>query len=902
MSSVHIINHTHWDREWFLTHEYTTAWIPALVDSLGKLVEENDAYQFLFDGQTLVVEDLLSTRPDYRDAVQDLIKTTALSIGPIYSQPDWRMVSGELHVRNLLYGLGDAEALGGHPDVAWLVDTFGHISQAPQLLAQTGIDAAFVWRGVPEMTPLFVWEGSDGTQIPTIDLFSGYRNLYGVTKTPDIAVDRLVAEVDKLAPVYGDLPIPLFDGYDLDTEPEDPARYYAHLDVPERISLTPSSPRAYVDAVLPFLDQASTVRGELLSGKYGSTFPGSLSSRTYLKLLHHDAEIALHRRVEPLAALATVFGQPSDDFAPEQVSRELLQNGVHDCICGVSIDQVHERMDRSYRRILDWAAAREAESAKAILGGFASGTYAVSTAASPADYTVRADGAVHRVQSKGVGVTAVNDVEAAGAFVEQSGPFSWVNEHYEAVVDASAGLTVNDRPGQARIVVRRDAGDTYSSEPGETLGLLAPSGPMRVSGSGLDTVVALPMSFEVDDIHITAELRFTFDHTAVIRVDIDLDSTGTGYRADIVFDSGIATDTVRAAMPFDVVERPHVETDLLGTDIPYSMQSILMGQRETGIVDEFPFHDYVAITAPGNTWAVLGSGNRSYASTADGELSVALRRSAEWLALTGLERRIGDAGPAMYVPGARCERSVQHQLGLVVLPHSDPWRPLMSLSESFHNPAILAAVDGDGTETQWNVFAEDLPLTSMTAADGGAIVRLFNPSEEPVRLESVRPRLSLRGADLGQSADVRPKEIVTVAIDLGSAPATGTGQVSILNPTRNRVGPSRSKPDAETLRSLEARIDQLQNDLDRNAAALIGSDGDEIYRLTHRAYVLEREQLELKLSLELNRRLAQSAGDVSLPDQVDPAVAELGWALNELRVKRRIYDYVVQSLPPETVG
>ena len=168
------------------THEYTTAWIPALIDALAALASDNSSYEFLFDGQTLVIEDLLATHPEYRSAVQELLKTTTLTIGPVYSQPDWRMVSGELHVRNLLYGVGDAESLGGHPDVAWLVDTFGHVSQAPQLLTQAGIDAAFVWRGVPEMTPLFVWEGADGTQIPTVDLFSGYRNLYGVTKTPDI--------------------------------------------------------------------------------------------------------------------------------------------------------------------------------------------------------------------------------------------------------------------------------------------------------------------------------------------------------------------------------------------------------------------------------------------------------------------------------------------------------------------------------------------------------------------------------------------------------------------------------------------------------------------------------------------------------------------------------------------
>ena len=37
-TTVHIINHTHWDREWFLTSVYTTQWIPGLIDRLEEIV------------------------------------------------------------------------------------------------------------------------------------------------------------------------------------------------------------------------------------------------------------------------------------------------------------------------------------------------------------------------------------------------------------------------------------------------------------------------------------------------------------------------------------------------------------------------------------------------------------------------------------------------------------------------------------------------------------------------------------------------------------------------------------------------------------------------------------------------------------------------------------------------
>jgi mannosylglycerate hydrolase len=60
---AHIINHTHWDREWFLTSEYTSRWLPGLIDRLEALIDANPDFQFFFDGQTLVIEICYAWRP-----------------------------------------------------------------------------------------------------------------------------------------------------------------------------------------------------------------------------------------------------------------------------------------------------------------------------------------------------------------------------------------------------------------------------------------------------------------------------------------------------------------------------------------------------------------------------------------------------------------------------------------------------------------------------------------------------------------------------------------------------------------------------------------------------------------------------------------------------------------------
>ena len=114
----------------------------------------------------MVIEDLLQLRPDYRDKVNRLIRNGCLLIGPYYCQPDWQLTGGESLIRNLIYGRQDMKKYGDDKQrVGWLVDTFGHISQAPQLHHLFGIDTVFVWRGVPQLEAYFHWQGANGVAL-----------------------------------------------------------------------------------------------------------------------------------------------------------------------------------------------------------------------------------------------------------------------------------------------------------------------------------------------------------------------------------------------------------------------------------------------------------------------------------------------------------------------------------------------------------------------------------------------------------------------------------------------------------------------------------------------------------------------------------------------------------------
>ncbi|RPI29940.1 MAG: alpha-mannosidase, partial [Chloroflexota bacterium] len=275
--TAHIINHTHWDREWFLTSVYTSPWIAGLIDKLAGLVEQNPDFHFFLDGQTLVIEDLIRLHPHYQNKVEQLVRSGNLQIGPYYCQPDWRMTTGEALLRNLLFGRQDMKRYGISADAGWLVDTFGHISQAPQIHGLFGITSVYIWRGAPQMQPFFYWQGADGTRLFTINLFGGYRNLYGVTHVPEIAAARLQAEIEKLAPYYPTRDVPLFDGYDLEDNPEDPLRFYRESgsQVPPQITVQEATPGSFAQAIQQNDIRFPLVAGELISGKYGAVFPGT---------------------------------------------------------------------------------------------------------------------------------------------------------------------------------------------------------------------------------------------------------------------------------------------------------------------------------------------------------------------------------------------------------------------------------------------------------------------------------------------------------------------------------------------------------------------------------------------------------------------------------------------------
>jgi alpha-mannosidase len=902
--TAHIINHTHWDREWFLTSIYTSQWIPGLMDKLVELVERNPGFHYFLDGQTLVIEDLLEVAPRYGEIVAGLVRDGNVQIGPYYCQPDWRLTCGEALLRNLLLGRQDIQRhqTGSLPAAAgWLVDTFGHISQSPQLHRLFGIDSVYVWRGIPELEPFFQWRGADGSLLFAINLFGGYRNLYGVTYEPELAVKRLVTELQKLKPYYPTPDIPLFDGYDLEDNPEDPVLFYQNTQLPIEIEIREASPAGFAREMSQKINELPLLSGELISGKYGAVFPGTLSSRPYLKVMACDCEHLLYQVCEPLGTLAWLRGRQYPGGLYEKCSRLLLQNAVHDCICGVSIDQVHEKMEHIYRQVFAELLVDLEISLASILGDFAPGAYLVSTNPfSIESWQPAGDQLIHTI-TEGIGVWQVEEQAPVSDVQEPVGSFEWTNDYYAATVapdgSVQVGLAV-----LGKMVVSREKGDAYSDELGEPLGVLVPTSPLTIlQKSARHCTIGFSSEWQEGDQRVTAAVRLLFDPSPLIRWEIDLLSCGTDLRLELVFDLAREGE-IFAGMPFDLVQRPAFDTDLLPRQVPDELGRVLLGQRELNAISTFPFQDFLSISGKENSVTIFAKGLRAYSAGENGRLKIPLNRAVEWLTKPDLEDRVGDAGPFFYVPDGRGERLVSHELAVGFCPFPAGSLELQALNAAYQNPPLVVQVEGQGERTRWQVFHEELPISSLSRIGEKALVRLYNPTSQPQSLRRPYLQTDVWGRELGTTTAAGPKQIVTAALDTPISEAKSahkdSASVSCVTPPKWRVGKNRGSPDPEILAGLENRIAMLEGQVSKVEAQMEAVQGKEQLKLLHRYYVLKRERVELEFSLLLNRRKLGSRAPPGREDlfRVDEEIAALGLELNHLRIKRRIFDYVVQAI------
>ncbi len=798
--NIFVLAHTHWDREWFVTHEYTDELLEDLFENLMRIFDRKKDFVYILDGQTLVIEDLLKRRPDLEDKIRELISNGRLIVGPVYAQLDWRISPPQAIWKDFSIGVKDSRNFGKIPKFAWFMDNFGHVSQIPQILNAFGIDWVFLWRGVRLDTGrermYLNWSSPDGSSVKTVFLLGGYRNLYNLVGTPEIVHERFEHELEKVKH-FTDVPI-LFDGYDLDTHPEDPRDF---LDVSV-------DPEDYLET-LESVEKPIDVEGELISGKYACTFPGTLSTRTYLKI---GAD-----HVAKLLSYLSLFGEDEDGMW-----RDYLKTLIHDNISGVCVDQVHEEMEKIYSDLCEKARQKlEDVLSRMNLKGF----YVFNPSSFEYHGTHATREKVFKFDVGGTGIWRIGRIWNW----KESRRTDFENEFLLLKFDGKNFRLNGKKIGILR--VERELGDTYSSHT-EPIDFEVDVKSIRFFESEASMKIEMERTVRFDGGFVESKETILLDSSPLVRWRIEIHPQGVDYKLRIGRE--VDAGKIVAGMPFDEVEREPIDTDLLPEEIEPPLSSVLLAARETGKVVDFPFQNFVSV---GNGH-VLARGLREYSY--DGILWITLLRSVEWLTRKAVPGRVGDAGPEMYVPGARCER-----------------RTIVD----------LAFMDLDGDPTSWIELFSKFPVIFNSHGERTVDVPLFKV-ERRWFLKEGEHLITLKG-----------KKIERLRIDY-DLPFDKRAEVEITTDLDLPFDRDRSKPDTVILKRMENEISKLEKRIEELERELPNLKGLDFHERKHELLSLKRKVLEMRLSLKLN------LGDENLPSLVRD--------LNEARRERRTYDYVLE--------
>lgn len=360
----HLIPHTHWDREWYLSRAaFQARLVPVLDDLIERLQADAGYRSFLLDGQTVLVEDFLRVRPEREPDLKALVKTGRLQLGPWYVLADELVASGEALVRNLLLGAADAERMGGRSDVLYSPDAFGHPAIWPSLAREFGIKYGVLWRGhggePGQERDLYRWRGPDGKEVLLWHLPAAGYEIGAALHADREALPAAWARVRAaLVARAAGRHIPVFIGADHHAAHPEVSRLrdlLAELEPANafRVSRLDEFFQAAAEAVnLP------TITGELRwSYRHTWTLQGVHGTRTPLKRRNATLELWLERLAEPLAALARRAGGRDRRPILELAWRTLIQCQFHDSLAGCVSDPVARSLETRFEEIE--ALARE---------------------------------------------------------------------------------------------------------------------------------------------------------------------------------------------------------------------------------------------------------------------------------------------------------------------------------------------------------------------------------------------------------------------------------------------------------------------------------------------------------------------------------------------------------------
>ncbi len=775
-TTVYIVPHTHWDREWYATFETFRAQLVELWDQLLALTEADPDFRFMMDGQTVVIDDYLEVRPQAKARLEAAIRRRQVQVGPWYTLPDEFVVSGETLVRDLQRGIAAADAHGGSMRVGYLPDSFGHAAQMPQLYRQLGFRYAAVWRGVPlEIDRVaFCWEAPDGSRILTAYMGNSYAQGVDLPTDPAALATRIASALEAIAPFRPTANVLLMNGND-------------HVLPQAALSAAVRGASGRLDGTTIRLarldDYLATLppegwprwRGELRSSARANVLMGTLSVRVPDKQRYFAASRTLERMAEPIAA---VTGIEAED-ALGQAWTLVLQNAAHDTACGSGIDAVAEASrQRSTSALL--IAQTVVERGLTRLAGAGQ---VWNPSLFPRQGLVEVEGSL--VLTPVIAGCSVASLTTTSPQVPATAGARRVeNSRLTCELLLDGTLTILDRQtrlryqGLHRLVDEGDAGDEYNFSPPAVN--RQPADPVRNFSSTVGETGPLRASLEARfDLAVYHGLRpdrrarGDRETTLPIRLSLSLEAGVPRLDVELEIINRTPDHRLRAHFPLPF----HVSESAADTPFHVTRRPVIGARRDPGAPEiELP-------TYPMWSFTDVSDGRAGLALIADGlheyevlpgpppELALTLLRSVGWLSRDDLTTRTGNAGPEIETPGAQVLGG--HRFRYSLFFHEGDWERggVWRMAESTLTPLVAGrGPTVNAPPHRIELSPDSIQMTALLPRPGGYELRVVNASDAP--------------REAGIHLQPQPAEVssITLAGDVGASIALEDGVVGLSLP------------------------------------------------------------------------------------------------------------------------
>lgn len=344
MTKVHIVNHTHWDREWYFTSMDALVLSDQLFsDAIDELKQHPEA-SFVLDGQLSILDDYVALYPEKLSEIKTLVANKQLFIGPWYTQSDAFFTSGESVLRNAMIGIFESKKYGEYLPIGYLPDTFGFNAQIPLILKEAGLESVIMWRGLHlnkhVKSPYFKWASLNGkAQVTALNLPQGYGTGMLLEPTTEYVDGRLDPAVDFIKQ-YTDGEVLIPSGNDQLAIIHD---FSNKVDQINQLGKYEYKISTYQD-FLAYVNEQSleTYYGEFREPVLARVHKTIGSVRMDIKQAIFHLEDHLVQRIEPLMVIADQIGIKLSNRLLMQAWKKVLESQAHDSLAGCVSDSVAE--------------------------------------------------------------------------------------------------------------------------------------------------------------------------------------------------------------------------------------------------------------------------------------------------------------------------------------------------------------------------------------------------------------------------------------------------------------------------------------------------------------------------------------------------------------------------------